>query len=326
MKIFISEYIIFYETFEFNLYEELNMSIMFFDYANFYESLCSLSNRFVFKSTYYPFDYGPKNVFLKKKQFAHNFFWRRKLLRRNYFFKLIPWYFMPRKWMKYYNWWGYLPNCYKFFQYGLFNELVRDFYVNHQEMVVFRSEYPKYDCSLIFNHSNQQFDRNLIWLFEHHREWRGFVFFRERPYRLEYLLYNLKWIEGSTELIILNPNCVYSSSGTVISYARKWVYWTYHFYNSDRSRPFIVYGFWSSDYFINGFQYRVISYRFEFFRDSIALLGPIIGSTEVIKMYLYFFFRMFFYYIFLFWMSIFFALIYNKKKNGKINFVGWTYA
>ena len=74
MKIFISEYIIFYETFEFNLYEELNMSIMFFDYANFYESLCSLSNRFAFKSTYYPFDYGPKNVFLKKKQFAHNFF------------------------------------------------------------------------------------------------------------------------------------------------------------------------------------------------------------------------------------------------------------
>lgn len=73
MKIFISEYIIFYETFDLSLYEELSVVNFFFDYNNHFDSLYKLNNRFVYKRTYFIYDAG-YNKFLRKKQIANDFF------------------------------------------------------------------------------------------------------------------------------------------------------------------------------------------------------------------------------------------------------------
>jgi hypothetical protein len=73
MKIFVSEYIIFLETLDLNIHEEIHVGIMFFDYFNYFESLYVLENRFMFKMTYYSYDVA-NNIFIRKKQVANNFF------------------------------------------------------------------------------------------------------------------------------------------------------------------------------------------------------------------------------------------------------------
>lgn len=320
MKIFISEYIIFYETFDLSLYEELSIVNFFFDYNNYFDSLYRLNNRFVFKRTYFIYDTG-YNLFLRKKQIANNFFWRRQLLRRNIYFRLIPLYFLPRKWMKYYVWWRTIPMCYKFFQYGYFNELVKHFYVNHSQVNILRVEFPKLDCSLIFNHVHEQFPRSVDWAFSQKRHiWRraGFVFYKEQPYLREFLSQQLKWYKDGVLLYILNPDGKYFSSGIVMTYARKWVYYTYMIYNNDRPRPFIVYGYWTSEFFTEIFSFRVLNYRYEIFRDSVVFVESVIGTTENLRIYLYNFLRIYLIYRFLIWINIFFALIYSKEKMVKL--------
>lgn len=73
MKIFIAEYIIFYETFNINVFEEFNMNSMAFDYTNYYSTLHELDNRFMYKNTYYPYEIG-NNRFVRKQQVANTFF------------------------------------------------------------------------------------------------------------------------------------------------------------------------------------------------------------------------------------------------------------
>lgn len=319
MKIFIAEYIMFYETFDLSLYEELNISSLAFDYMNYYDSLCNLNNRFTFKLYHYPYPSGT-SIYLRKKQYAHDFFWKRRFVRYDLFRYIWPLWFLPKKWMKLYSRWREITMSYKFFQYSYLNELIGNFYVDHEQIRLFKSEYPKYDCALIYNHSNKQFNRKLIWLFENRRNWRwkGFVFFRPRPVYFEFLLWNIRFYKGVVNFITLNPRCYYLTSGNVITYAKKWIYWTYHVYNIDRSRPFVVYGFWTENFFTETFKYRVISYRFEFFRDSIYLLEFLVGSSEIIKMYIYFFYKTYLYYVVLFWISIIFSLFYSREKLLKL--------
>lgn len=64
--------------------------------------------------------------------------------------------------MKFFNSKNILPMCYKFHQFGYLNELVVYFQANHQELMSFRAEFPKYECSLIFNHANNQFPKKYI--------------------------------------------------------------------------------------------------------------------------------------------------------------------
>jgi len=73
MKIFVSEYVIFLETLDLSVYEEINVGNLFFDYINYFDSLCTLNNRFMFKMTYYTYDIG-ENLFVRKQQIANNFF------------------------------------------------------------------------------------------------------------------------------------------------------------------------------------------------------------------------------------------------------------
>lgn len=313
MKIFIAEYVIFYETFDFNWFEELNMIDIFFEYSYYFDSLYRLHYRFVLKKTYFIYDIC-NNLFLRKKQYTHDFFWKRFLLRRNFFFRLIPWYFLPRKWLKYYQFWT--PMCYKFFQYSYINELVKHFYVDHLQYDVFRIEFPKLESALIFDHSHLQFPRRLVYDFERKR-WYGLssmVFYRSRPYVLEYLPYQLYLYKNGTLVPILNPHNKYFSGGEIPVYARKWVSYTYMIYNEERQRPFIVYGYWTSNFFTEIFLFRVLHYKYEFLRDSIGFMETIIGTVDNIKFILYIILNCYLFYYLLFWFSIFFAIFYSKEK------------
>jgi len=319
MKIFVSEYIVLYETFEFNLYEELSIINCFFDYSNYFESLYKLQNRFVFKKTYFIYDAAGKNLFLRKKQYAHTFLWRRFLKRRNIYFKLLPFYFLPRKWLKIYVLKRTIPMCNVFNQYGYINELVKHFYVNHAQTGMFRIEFPKMECALIFDHVNLQFPRKINWLLDHKR-WHGmrFTFYKARPHRLELLPFELRWFKDGVLLSILNPDSRHFTGGSIITYARKWVYYTYMIYNGDRKLPFIVFGYWTSNFFTEIFSFRVLHYRYEVFGDSIGFVEDLIGTTENMKFYLYGILKISLFYQFLFWFSIFFALGYSKEKMVRL--------
>lgn len=335
MKIFIAEYIICYETFLFDFLEENNINGIAYDYINYYESLSNLDNRFAFKNYYYPYEVVPPSRYLRKKQYAHDFFWRRKILRAIIFEKLLPIYFIPRKWLRRFYARGTLPMCYLFHQFGYLNDLISLFQLNHQEIMLFRHEFPKYECSLIFNHAHHQFPKKVVWLFEHKHYLKKYhvVLYRTRPYINEYLRFYIRYVVGGAQQIALVPGCRFLTTGPGIIYAKKWLYYTYHFFNPSRPQPWVAYAFWTENFFTEVFHYRVISYRFEFYRDSISLLGPLVGSTEVIQMYLYFFLRMYFYYVFLIFFGIFYGVVSSREKLLKLILfeehlaaISWLYA
>lgn len=322
MKIFVSEYIFFLETLDFNLHEEVWISNMFFDYFNYFDSLCKLDNRFMFKKTYYCYDLG-NNIFVRKKQIANTFFWRRKALRREIFFKLIPWYFLTtRKWMKV-GWFdSSIPLYYFTSQWVFLNESVKNFFVDHTEYYVLSSEYQALDSLLIYNHANQQFDPKIIWMFENLRPFREmfprFAWYRVRPCTKEFLYSNLILYKEGLGLSILNPDSRYFTSGNVMTYSKKWIQYTYMVFNEKRFRPFVVYGFWTSDFFTSTFSLRCLSFRYEFFRDYMYIFRPIIGTTENFRWHLFFFFDIYLFSVFLFFFSIVFSIFYSKEKMIKL--------
>jgi len=299
MKIFVSEYIILYETFDCNLFDEIRLNSFFFDYTNFFESLYKLNNRFVYKRTYYIYDAALNNKFLRRQQIAHEFFWRRQLRRRNIFFKLIPHYFLtPRKWLKL---WATTrmkaPMLYKFAQYDFINSLVMNFYVDHSVFYKYRIEIPRLDCFLLNDIVYNHFPRDFYMSINKYFWWRklGFVFYKPRVYKYELLSFAIRWYKDGIFLTVLNPDSTYFLTGNNMIYAKKWVHFTYMVYNPFRLSPFKYYGYWTSDFFTEIFSFKLLNYRKEVF-----FFEPLI-KTETFSISIY---SSFFLFIFLFFLFI----------------------
>jgi len=308
LRIFIPEYIIFIEFFDFNILYDNYFSEFTYDLCNNYfgDNWLQYSKHFRSESV---------DSFLNNKLWEkRNSLQLNRLKGNQESLIYFSYYILPKIWFKFSWWsrWWSQPISYRImyiqFDYLNFNVGNSYFYYNSIFNKIDNINYIKMDMYLLFDVAGGIWTKTQYAYMENYLNKFKTVLYRIDPYKYEFLIIALRlYYKKYFLLSTLNPYCVCMSDSFL--FARKWTIYVYMAYNNCGIKPHVSHWYLLSDYFSDKFKYQFITFDERLFlveSFNNLLFDYIIYNYWILKCY-------FIYNYFIFSCLIYFY--FCNKKN-----------